>query len=151
MLVRGDSRVETVSELIERVANALAGRHEIREAYLFGSCARDARQAHSDVDVAVNVDLKAVAASSFGYLAELTSTLMTCLGNNRVDVVVLNDAPPLLYHRVLKHGIRILSRDLRETTVREGRALSRFCDYVPQLAKIDAAMGVTRRTTPRTQ
>jgi hypothetical protein len=56
-----------------------------------------------------------------------------------VDVVLLADAPPLLYHRVLRDGIRIMSRDLRETTVREGRAMSRYCDYVPQLAKIDAA------------
>jgi len=42
-------------------------------------------------------------------------------------------------YRVLRDGIRILSRDLRATTTREGQALSRFCDYVPQLAKIEAA------------
>jgi hypothetical protein len=64
---------------------------------------------------------------------------MRALGSNRVDVVVLNDAPPLLYHRVLRDGLRILSRDLRATTTREGQALSRYCDYVPQLAKIDRA------------
>jgi hypothetical protein len=53
--------------------------------------------------------------------------------------VVLNAAAPLLYHRVLRDGVRVLSRDLAATTGREGRALSRYCDYVPQLAKIDAA------------
>jgi hypothetical protein len=57
----------------------------------------------------------------------------------RVDVVVLNKAPPLLYHCVLRDGVRILAHDLRATTTRERRALSRYCDYVPQLAKIEAA------------
>lgn len=41
----------------------------------------------------------------------------------------------------LRDGQRILSRDLRATTTREGYALSRYCDYVPQLAKIAAARG----------
>jgi hypothetical protein len=40
---------------------------------------------------------------------------------------------------VLRDGRRLLSRDLRATTTREGYALSRYCDYVPQLAKIEAA------------
>jgi hypothetical protein len=39
----------------------------------------------------------------------------------------------------VRDGIRVLARDVAAATTREGRALSRFCDYVPQLAKIDAA------------
>jgi hypothetical protein len=75
----------------------------------------------------------------FGYAAGLTAALMHALQIDRVDVVLLNEAPPLLYHRVLRDGVRILSRDLRATTTREGRALSRYCDFLPQLRKIDAA------------
>jgi hypothetical protein len=63
---------------------------------------------------------------------------MRCVSRNDVDIVVLNQAPPLLYQRVLRDGVRILSRDLAATTVREGRALSRYCDYLPQLRKIEA-------------
>jgi uncharacterized protein YutE (UPF0331/DUF86 family) len=47
---------------------------------------------------------------------------------------------------VLRDGIRVLSRDVAATTTREGRALSRYCDYVPQLAKIEAARRIARRT-----
>lgn len=54
-------------------------------------------------------------------------------------MVVLNRAPPVLYHRVLRDGRRILTRDLRATTTREGYALSRYCDFLPQIAKIEAA------------
>jgi hypothetical protein len=90
------------------------------------------------VDVAVHVDLPLAPDSGYGYAAQLTTELMSALGDDRVDVVVLNRASPLLYHRVLRDGVRLLARDLHGTTVREGRALSRDCAYVPQLAKIDA-------------
>ena len=122
-----------------RLAESLEPRREILEAYLFGSTATGSAQAHSDLDVAVYLADPRPPGSPFGYAADLASALMSALGAPRVDIVILNDAPPLLYHRVLRDGVRIFARDLRATTTREGRALSRYCDYVPQLAKIDAA------------
>lgn len=129
------------ADLAERINDVLSARREILEAYLFGSHARGEGQAHSDIDIAVFVDEAKTEPSLFGYRSELTAALMSGLGTNSVDVVVLNDAPPLLYHRVLRDGSRLLSRDLRATTVREGRALSRHCDFAPHLAKIDAILG----------
>lgn len=126
-------------QLAERIAALLAPREEVLEAYLFGSRATGRDQPHSDVDIAVYVDERRAARGGFGYAAELTTALMSGLGTNDVDVVVLNRAPPALYHRVLRDGQRILARDLRATTTREGYALSRYCDYVPQLEKIAAA------------
>lgn len=128
-------------QLLKTLDAALQPRAEILEAYLFGSTATGATHSHSDVDVAVYLADRRPTGSVFGYTADLTAALMSALGTNRVDVVILNDAPPLLYHRVLRDGQRILSRDLRATTTREGYALSRYCDYVPQLAKIEAAHG----------
>lgn len=40
----------------------------------------------------------------------LPSNLIHSLGNNDVDVVVLNDAPPLLARRVIR-GIELFCRD----------------------------------------
>ena len=125
--------------LIESLRQCLGARPEILEAYLFGSQARQGVQTHSDVDVAVCVDRARLAASPFGYAAELTAELVALLRRNDVDVVVLNQAPPLLYHRVLRDGLRLCTRDAAATTTREGRALSRYCDYVPHLRKIDVA------------
>jgi len=127
-------------QLVDGLRRFLDARPEILEAYLFGSHARRNAQPHSDVDVAVYVDPARRKESAFGYAADLTADLMAFLRTNLVDVVVLNQAPPLLYHRVLRDGVRLVSRDLRATTTREGRALSRYCDYVPQLRKIDAAL-----------
>jgi hypothetical protein len=127
--------------LERRIAEALGSRGEVLEAYLFGSQAAGLAQAHSDIDIAVYVREPAVAAGGYGYTAELNAHLMQALGTNKVDVVVLNGAPPVLYHRVLRDGRRILARDLRATTTREGYALSRYCDFLPQLAKMRAARG----------
>ena len=125
--------------LVERLRRTLEPRAEILEAYLFGSRARGGAHRRSDVDVAVYIDEARAAAGRFGYQAELTTHLMDALGMKAVDVVVLNRAPPLLYHRVLRDGVRLLSRDLRATTTRAGQALSRYFDFLPQMEKMDAA------------
>ncbi len=140
----GDNRPvpkPTLEKLIGRLKASLEGRPEVLEAYLFGSRARGDDGPHSDLDVAVTLAKGTAPEPPFGHAARLAADLMADLGESRVDVVVLNDAPPLLYHRVLRDGVRVLSRDLPATTTREGRALSRYCDYVPQVALIDAAHG----------
>ena len=131
--------VFAVANLEHRHEQALAPRTEVLEAYLYGSQATGRAQPHSDIDIAVYVDEGRAVGSHYGYAAELTAHLMSALGTNEIDVVVLNRAPPLLYHRVLRDGRRILARDLRATTTREGYALSRYCDFLPQLAKIESA------------
>lgn len=133
------------SDTESALLHALSSREEIREAYLFGSQAAGTGQPHSDVDIAVYVDPAALPGEGFGYAAALAADLMSAARTNAIDVVVLNGAPPVLYHRVLRDGRRLLSRDLRATTTREGYALSRYCDFLPQLAKIEAV----RRARPR--
>lgn len=123
--------------VLDTLRGQLEQRPEILEAYCFGSTARGEAAAHSDLDIAVYVDQARLPPAPFGYAAELMAGLMAGLGLDQAHVVVLNDAPPLLYHRVLRDGERLLSRDLAATTTREGRALSRYCDYLPQLRKID--------------
>lgn len=134
-----------LADLERQVAQALEPRAEIQEAYLFGSQASGKAQPHSDIDVAVYVDAQRAIRSDYGYAAELATHLMGALGTNEIDVVVLNQAPPVLYHRVLRDGRRILTRDLRATTTREGYALSRYCDFLPQLSKMQAARDSARR------
>jgi predicted nucleotidyltransferase len=134
-----------VSDLEGKLVRALGPRAEVLEAYLFGSQALGRAQPHSDIDVAVYIQEAKTTASVYGYAADLTTDLMAALATNAIDVVVLNYAPPVLYHRVLRDGRRILSRDLRATTTREGYALSRYCDFVPQLRKMEAAMAGARK------
>jgi hypothetical protein len=126
--------------LVERLSRFFEGRPEVLEAYLFGSRAHDRAQLRSDTDIAVYLDLERTPSAPFGYAAELATELISLLHDNRVDVVVLNRAGPLLYHRVLRDGVRLVSRDLAATTSREGRALSRYCDWVPHLRKLERVL-----------
>jgi len=125
--------------VLESLRAAVEPCPEVLDAYLFGSLARGDAGATSDVDVAVYLDEGLTAVERGRFALELAAELMSRLARNDVDLVVLNSAPPLLYHRVLRDGERLLSRDHLATTRREGQALSRFCDWVPQLAKIEAA------------
>jgi len=106
--------------LIERATAALRQRPEVLDAYLFGSRARGGARPGSDVDVAVYVDPSALIRPGFGIGAELGSCLQAALGRSDVDLVILNRAPPLLYQRVLRDGIRLLSRCEPATVTREG-------------------------------
>ena len=120
------------------LTEALEPRKEVLEAYLFGSMARGDARPSSDIDVAVFVDESTAAPSAFGIATDIATDLIAALGCNDVDVVILNQAPPLLYHRVLRDGVRLFSRDLARTTAREGQALSRYLDFKPQLEKMAA-------------
>jgi len=75
----------------------------------------------------------------FGIDAAITADLMSALGRNNIDVVLLNRADPVLYHRVLRDGVRLLTRHPRATAGRESYALSRYFDFLPQLEKIRRA------------
>lgn len=136
-----DRRVKyrVASSFEGRIVEALRADPHAAEACLFESLARGEGGLASGVDVAVSVDPAVAAAGRPPILASLAASLKKALGTSEVNLIPLNDAPPVLYHRVLRDGRRLLSRDLRATTTREGHALSRYCDWVPQLAKIEAA------------
>ncbi len=94
----------TPIELIERRLEAI---DEILFAYLFGSRAGGRPRPDSDWDVAVFLRDGMTKRQRFDVRVRLAAELEE-LG--KVDVVVLNDAPPLLAHRVLT-GRRVLVRD----------------------------------------
>ena len=123
--------------LSKRIASLLEPRPEVLEAYLYGSHAQGRAQPHSDIDVAVYIDESIAEEGAFGYRAQLITELMAGLHSNDIDLLILNQAPPALYYHVLRDGIRVQSRDLAETTTREGYAVSRYCDFAAHLAKID--------------
>ncbi len=92
---------------IELIEKRLKTVEEILFAYLFGSRAGGRPRPDSDWDVAVFLRDGLTKRQRFRIRVRLSAELEE-LG--KVDVVVLNDAPPLLAHRVLT-GRRILVRD----------------------------------------
>jgi predicted nucleotidyltransferase len=95
--------MDTAALLTER----LASHSEVIFALLFGSRATGRPRPDSDWDVAVYFDDRLSPVERFARQRELIAELSD-LGF--IDLVVLNDAPPLLAHRALQ-GRRIVEHD----------------------------------------
>lgn len=91
---------------------AAPGAPAVASAYLFGSVAEGRAHRESDVDVAVLLewDAHATAAERFDAGIRLAGALQSVLART-VDLVVLNDAPPLLGRHAVTRGTRLLCRD----------------------------------------
>lgn len=98
---------------------------------LFGSRATGKANALSDVDIAVWLDPDLPREKQSALRSALTLAAVEALGTDEVDVVVLNDAPPLLRHRALKGGARLLDRDPRARVRFETTALLDYFDTAP--------------------
>lgn len=82
-------------------------------AYLFGSHAEGRAHRESDVDVGVLLrwDVHPTSAARFEARVRIGSGLIAAVHHNEVDVVILNDAPPLLGRKVVQDGIRVYCGD----------------------------------------
>jgi hypothetical protein len=83
---------------------ALFKSRPVRLAYLFGSHAAGRANAESDVDIAVLLHDEPSPAARLEERLLLTGELSQLLKTDRMDVVVLNEASPLLAYEVLQRG-----------------------------------------------
>jgi predicted nucleotidyltransferase len=104
--------------------------------YLFGSRARETATPRSDVDVAI-LYAQPPAPSLEGIPLDTEADLERVLGVP-VQVVVLNQAPVDLVHRVLRDGKLLLDRDPSARIRFEVRARNEFFDLQRVLAQYRA-------------
>jgi hypothetical protein len=85
----------------------------VASAYLFGSHAEGRAHRESDIDVAILLqwDRHPTLSGRLEMRIELGSELIHALTHNEVDVVILNDAPPLLGRKIVHDGIRVFLGD----------------------------------------
>jgi predicted nucleotidyltransferase len=101
-------------QLRERLRPIFGTRPEVLAAFVFGSSARGAAGPSSDVDIAVLLSAGAARLHrADDYKARLLADLMSSLGTSAIDLVLLNEAPPLLSHRVLRDGLLLHVTDER--------------------------------------
>ena len=92
---------------VEELKRRLAATGAVAFAYLYGSRAEGTQRPDSDWDIAVYLREDLSADERF----ELRLSLLAELDDlGRIDLLILNDAPPLLAHRTLM-GERLLVRD----------------------------------------
>lgn len=82
-------------------------------AYLHGSTARGTTHRESDVDIGVLLDRALCPGRRERSMlrVRLGSELVAALGNNDVDLVVLNDVPPGLATRIVLDGTLLMARN----------------------------------------
>ena len=100
-------------------------------AYVFGSVGRGEASDTSDVDVGV-----LLAGGRPRTLGGLPVEIQECLERavgRRVDLVVLDGAPPDLLHRVLRDGVLVLDRDRTARIEFEIQARNAYFDLKPIL------------------
>lgn len=114
----------------ERLVRALDRDHVVA-AMLFGSQASGRAGPLSDVDIAVWLDPHLAGEQRSALRTELSLAAVEALGTDEIDVVVLNQAPPLLRHRALKGGLRLFERDPRARVRLETAALLDYFDTAP--------------------
>ncbi|MBI4885780.1 MAG: nucleotidyltransferase domain-containing protein [Acidobacteria bacterium] len=124
-------KVLGTSPLARAVARCASTRREVAAAYVFGSVATGRTRADSDVDVAVLLARPLPPNRSLRYQLKLMADLGSALHRSDVDLVLLNDASPLLAHRVLSKGRLVFERS-RSARVRfQVRTASRYADVIP--------------------
>ena len=94
--------------LLRNLLHILEANPHINFAYLFGSYAKGRAKGGSDLDIAV-------------WVKEPVDKieLMTAIGEavpKEIDLVILNDAPPLLRHQVMRYGKLLFCKVKKEHT-----------------------------------
>ena len=119
------------SEIKRAVKRCMVNRMEIQAGYVFGSAAGGRMHPNSDIDIAILLDERVRRDRFFDYRLKLMAEFGSALRTPRVDVIVLNQATPLLAHRVLSQGELVFERPASARVRFQVRTASRYLDLIP--------------------
>lgn len=110
-------------DLCRRINNFARGHVEIVAIYIFGSIATAKNRAGSDIDMAImfRSPIKGMER------VQLETSLSNLLGRD-VDLIVFEEASPLLQHQILKYGCLVYESDPKERVRQEVVARREYLD-----------------------
>jgi len=108
-------------------------KEEILFAFLFGSIANDKTTGISDIDIAVMLNESKIdkTKNPYGYKAELLAKLISVLSFDDIDLIILNDAPLLLKHRIVQSGREIYTKDEKLSAEFCVKVMEQYLDLKP--------------------
>lgn len=106
-------------------------REGVAAAFLFGSRARGEAGPLSDVDLAIVHAPDLGPAAAHALRLDLARAAGAALDTGEVDVVLANDASPLLRHRIVRDGSLLLDRDPSLRVSFQVAALRDYLDTAP--------------------
>ena len=110
------------------VVKFLEPRDDIALAFLFGSVVN--RDSFHDIDIAVYFVKDLPSSNYLDLRLELQLGLEKVLKKD-VDLVILNNAPPFLRYKILKHGILIIEKDTATFRDFFRRTIHEYFDFLP--------------------
>jgi len=123
--------VRNINEIQKILKEYFKTHPEVEVAYVFGSLSQGKINPLSDIDIALLIDRNKIKEETYpyGYKAEILADLVQLLKTNNVDLVLLNEANPLLRHRILYFGKVIYSRDERKRIKFQIDTINKYNDY----------------------
>ena len=115
---------------LSAMMNSLKRDNSLLAIYLFGSHASGKAHKYSDIDIAVLYDEKADKKEYTDKRIEIMTAVSESF-NREVDVVVLNQAPPMLKYHILRYGMRLYERSNRQEHSFEVQAIQEYFDFLP--------------------
>ena len=129
MLIESIDKADVTAAL----GSVLSDTDSIAAAYLFGSLARGEATAKSDIDIGVLM-VEDPPSTLEGMGLDLEGELERAVGLP-VQLVLLNQAPPDLLHRVFRDGELLVDRDPSRRIRFEVRARNEYWDLEPILRR----------------
>lgn len=114
--------------MLDDLCRVLASDPGIAYALVFGSAARETPRPDSDVDVAI--ELRSGAPRDVLALGALAAKLESAV-RRRIDLVLLDEAPPPLAYRVFRDGRILVEHDHAALVRRKARAILDYLDFKP--------------------
>lgn len=115
-------------------------KNNVTFAYLFGSRATGNAIESSDFDFAVMFSEKTSSAGRFAARCKIISELANILGNEKVEVVALNDAKSILFKFIIiKDGILIYESNGLNRVLFELKTTNEYYDFSPFIEKYNEA------------
>jgi len=130
---------------LSKLAARWAEDEEVAAVYLFGSRGRGDAAPRSDIDLAVVLAGVLDGDARWRKRMELLASATQVLATDAVDAIVLEDAPIILGHRVLRDGRLLCERDPRRRTAVAETIMRRYLDEEYLRAALDRALSARLR------
>ncbi|NJD52236.1 MAG: nucleotidyltransferase domain-containing protein [Candidatus Methanoperedens sp.] len=104
-----------------------SGKDSVILAYLFGSTVRGDAGRLSDVDIGVLIDENLSKIDRFDLELKMMGEIAALIKKNKIDLIILNEAPLLLAYNIVKDGTILKSSETKRVQF-ETKLLSMYLD-----------------------
>jgi predicted nucleotidyltransferase len=114
--------------LISRLAEFFKSGEYVELAYLFGSTAEGKEGPLSDIDIGVYLSSKLTKGERIKKRLEFTAELADLLKTDKIDLIIMNDASPVISFEIIKPNIPVFIKDEDLKLDVEQEIMSRYLD-----------------------